>query len=44
MERKIEQMASVTELLTGLSSPDASDDDRQEMQRRLQKLKSGPAS
>ena len=39
MERKIGQMASVTEILNGLASPDTSDVDREELQRRLRALK-----
>ena len=39
MERRIEQMASVTEILQGLASLDSSDDHRDEMERRLQKMK-----
>ncbi len=39
MERKIGQMASVTEILNGLASPDTSDEDREELQRRLRALK-----
>ncbi len=40
MERRIEQMASVTELLKGLASPESSDQEREELQRRLRRLKS----
>ena len=39
MERKIGQMASVTEILNGLASPDTSDEDRGELQGRLRALK-----
>ena len=39
MERSIGQMASVTEILRGLPSPDSSDDEREELQRKLQRLK-----
>jgi two-component system NtrC family sensor kinase len=39
MERTIGQMASVTEILRGLASPDSSDDEREELQRKLRRLK-----
>ena len=39
MERNVEQMASVTEMLNGLVSPDSSEEDRERVQRRLQRLK-----
>jgi hypothetical protein len=39
MERGIEQMASVTELLRGLASPETPDQEREEMQRKLRRLK-----
>ncbi len=39
MERSIGQMASVTELLKGLASPDSSDDEREGLRRKLQRLK-----
>jgi signal transduction protein with GAF and PtsI domain len=39
MERKIGQMASITEILNGLASPDTSDADRQKLQRRLLALR-----
>jgi two-component system NtrC family sensor kinase len=39
MERSIGQMASVTELLKGLASPDSSDDEREGLRRKLQSLK-----
>jgi two-component system NtrC family sensor kinase len=40
MERNLEQMASVTEMLNGLVSPSGSVEDRERVQRRLQRLKS----
>jgi len=39
MERGIEQMASVTEILNRLSSPGSTDEDREELQQRFQKIK-----
>jgi two-component system NtrC family sensor kinase len=39
MERSIGQMASVTEILKGLASPDSSDDEREGLRRRLWRLK-----
>jgi two-component system NtrC family sensor kinase len=39
MERNVEQMASVTEMLNGLVSPSSSEEDRERVQRRLQRLK-----
>jgi two-component system NtrC family sensor kinase len=39
MERGIEQMASVTEILNRLSSPDSTEEDREELQQRFQKIK-----
>jgi two-component system NtrC family sensor kinase len=39
MERNVEQMASVTEMLNGLVSPDSSEEDRDRVQRRLERLK-----
>jgi two-component system NtrC family sensor kinase len=39
MERNVEQMASVTEMLNGLVSLDSSEEDRERVQRRLQRLK-----
>jgi two-component system NtrC family sensor kinase len=39
MERNVAQMASVTEMLNGLVSPDSSEEDREREQRRLQRLK-----
>jgi two-component system NtrC family sensor kinase len=39
MERGIEQMASVTEILSGLSSPGSTEEDREELQQRFQKIK-----
>lgn len=42
MERKIGQMASVTEILRAIVSPETSDEDREEMQRRLRRLKARP--
>jgi two-component system NtrC family sensor kinase len=39
MERKIGQMASVTEMLNGLASPDTSDEEREELQGRLRALR-----
>jgi hypothetical protein len=39
MERKIAQMAAVTDILNGLASPDTSDAERQQLQRRLLALK-----
>jgi len=39
MERNVEQMASVTEMLNGLVSPSSSEEDRERVQRRLQTLK-----
>ena len=44
MERNVEQMAAVTEMLNGLVSPDSSGEDRERVQRRLQRLKAGQAS
>jgi two-component system NtrC family sensor kinase len=40
MERDIEQMASVTEILHRLAAPESTDADREELQERFQKLKS----
>ena len=40
MERGIEQMASVTDILRRLAAPDGTDADREELQERFQKLKS----
>jgi hypothetical protein len=39
MELQIGQLASVTELLNGLASPDSSAEDREELERRLRRLK-----
>jgi two-component system NtrC family sensor kinase len=39
MQLQIGQLASVTELLNGLASPDSSAEDREELERRLQRLK-----
>jgi signal transduction protein with GAF and PtsI domain len=39
MERNVEQMASATEMLSGLVSPTSSGEDRERVQRRLQRLK-----
>jgi two-component system NtrC family sensor kinase len=39
MERNVEQMASATEMLNDLVSPDSSEEDREQVQRRLQRLK-----
>jgi signal transduction protein with GAF and PtsI domain len=39
MERGIEQMASVTEILNRLASPGSTEKDREELQSRFQKLK-----
>jgi len=39
MERSVEQMASVTEMLNGLVSLHSSEEDRERVQRRLQRLK-----
>ncbi len=39
MERGIGQMASVTEILNRLSSPGSTDEDREELQQRFQKIK-----
>jgi two-component system NtrC family sensor kinase len=39
MELQLGQMASVTHLLNGLASPDSSAEDREELERRLQRLK-----
>jgi two-component system NtrC family sensor kinase len=39
MERAVAQMASVTEMLNGLVSPDSSQEDRERVQRRLERLK-----
>jgi two-component system NtrC family sensor kinase len=39
MERQIEQMASMTEILRVIVSPETSDEQREEMQRKLQRLK-----
>jgi two-component system NtrC family sensor kinase len=39
MERGIEQMASVTEILNRLSSPGSTDEDREELQHRFEKIK-----
>jgi hypothetical protein len=44
MERNVEQMAAVTEMLNSLVSPDSSGEDRERVQRRLQRLKAGQAS
>jgi two-component system, NtrC family, sensor kinase len=44
MERNVEQMASVTEMLNGLVSPHSSEEDRERVQRRLQRLKVGRVS
>lgn len=44
MERNVEQMASVTEMLNGLVSPSSSEEDRERVQRRLQRLKVGRVS
>jgi two-component system NtrC family sensor kinase len=39
MERRIEQMASAIEMLRGIVSPEISDDQREHMQKRLQRFK-----
>jgi two-component system NtrC family sensor kinase len=39
MESGIGQMASVTEILRGLASPNSSDDERERLRRKLQRLK-----
>jgi len=39
MERSVAQMASVTEMLNSLVSPDSSEVDRERVQRRLERLK-----
>jgi two-component system NtrC family sensor kinase len=39
MERGIEQMASVTEILNRLASPDSTDEDREVLQQRFQKIR-----
>jgi len=44
MERGIGQMASVTEILSGLASPDSSNAERQRLQRRLERLKAKSAA
>jgi two-component system NtrC family sensor kinase len=44
MERGIEQMAAVTELLEGLASPETPEVEREQMERRLRKLQARHAT
>ncbi|TKJ28589.1 MAG: hypothetical protein CEE40_11270 [Chloroflexi bacterium B3_Chlor] len=44
MERRIEQMASLTEILSALASPDSTAQDWESLQRRFEKLKAKYAS